>query len=133
MVGMENAVRSDKCLKRWYNKINKKFFAGELPSNTCVRWISEREQEKFEDLYFAWTSNIEKTDQADGRHKYCIVISKNKNPGRTAMIATLVHEMCHVATEMRDDHGPAFEAKRQMIADRGIFKKSAVLNGVTIF
>jgi len=48
-------------LKRWYNLINKKFFDNQLPTNTCVRWINELEQEKFEEMYFAWTSNIEGT------------------------------------------------------------------------
>ena len=122
-----NTVRSDKCLKRWYRLINKKFFDNELPNNVCVRWISELEQEKFEDMYFAWTSKLQ------GPHSYCIVISKTKNPGKTAVLATLSHEMCHVATGMKDDHGPAFEAQRQKIADRGIFKKNAILKGLTIF
>jgi hypothetical protein len=93
-----------------------------------VRYLSELEKEQFEEKYFAWTSKVE-----DGRHKYVIVISKTKNPGKTAVVATLSHEMCHVATGMRDDHGPAFEAQRQAIADRGIFKKGAVLKGLTIF
>ena len=130
-------MRSDKTLKRYYNLINRKFFGNELPSNVCVRYISELEQEKFEDTYFAWTSSKDVAPQAFAedhyRHEYVIVISENKNPGWTAIIASLVHEMMHVATKMRDDHGPAFEAQRQMIADRGIFKKNAVLSGVTIF
>jgi hypothetical protein len=132
-------VRSDKRLKFWYNLINKKFFNGELPTKRiCVRWINEQEQEQFEDSYFAWTSNKEdfskealKEDR--NKHDWAIIISRRKNPGRTAVVASLAHEMCHVATKMRDDHGPAFEAKRQMIADRGIFKKGAVLKGLTIF
>jgi hypothetical protein len=129
----EKDVRSDKTLRKYYRLINRKFFNNELPDNTCVRWISPLEQEQFEDMYFAWTSNIENTDQADGRHKYCIVISKEKNPGWTAVLASLAHECCHVATEMKDSHGPAFEAKRQMIADRGIFCKGALLKNITIF
>ena len=126
-------MRSDKTLLRWYKLINRKFFDNQLPDNTCVRWINEREQEKYEDMYFAWTSDIEGTSQDDGYHKYVIVISKDKNPGKTAVLATLAHEMCHVSTGMRDDHGPAFEAQRQMISDRGIFRKGAVLKGLTIF
>ena len=130
-------MRSDKCLKRWYKIINKKFFNNELPNNVCVRWISELEVEKFEDMYFAWTSDKNdspKTFAEDHyRHEYVIVISKNKNPGKTAVLATLAHECCHIATKMRDDHGPAFEAQRQRISDRGIFKKGAILKGLTIF
>lgn len=130
-------MRSDKTLKKYYNLINLKFFHNELPHNVCVRYISELEQEKFEDTYFAWTSSKKDAPQAFAedhyRHEYVIVISKNKNPGWTAKMATLAHEMIHVSTKMTDDHGPAFEAKRQMISDRGIFKKSAVLKDLTIF
>lgn len=126
-------MRSDRTLLRLYRLVNKKFFDNTLPHDTCVRYLSEREQEKFEEKYFGWTSHLKDTNQEDGYHTYCIVISKSKNPGRTAIAATLVHEMVHVATEMRDDHGPAFEAWRQTIADRGIFKKGAVLKGLTLF
>ncbi len=123
-------MRSDKCLKRWYRAINKNFFDNELPNNVCVRWVNEEdkeEEEGCEHRYFAWTNKLQ------GQHSYCIVISKTKNPGKTAVLATLAHEMIHVSTGMRDDHGPAFEAKRQMIADKGIFKKNALLKGRTIF
>jgi CRISPR/Cas system endoribonuclease Cas6 (RAMP superfamily) len=130
------AVRSDRTLKRWYRLINRKFFYNALPNNVCVRYINEIEKEKYEDKYFAWTSNVEdmvSDGGKPGKHKYAIVISKTKNPGRTAVCASLVHEMIHVYTEMRDDHGPAFEAARQMISDRGIYKKGAILSGLTIF
>lgn len=132
-------MRSDKQLKYWYNLINRKFFNGELPtSRVCVRWVNDIEQAKYEEKYFAWTSNAddfspEAKKQDNNRHDWAIVISKAKNPGITAVLATLAHEMCHVATKMRDDHGPAFEAKRQMIADRGFFKKGAVLKDRTLF
>lgn len=126
-------MRSDRTLLRWYKLINRKFFDNELPNDTCVRYCSELEQEKLEEKYFGWTSYLKGTNQDDGRHTYCIVISKLKNTSQTATLATLAHEMIHVATEMRDDHGPAFEAWRQRIADKGIFKKGALLKGYTIF
>ena len=130
-------MRSDKCLRRWYKLINKKFFNNDLPDNVCVRWANELEIEKFEEKYFAWTSDKNDSPAAFSedryKHEYAIIISKRKNPGKTAVLATLAHEMCHVATKMRDDHGPAFEAQRKAISDRGIFKKGAVLKGLTIF
>ena len=126
-------MRSDKALKTWYNKINKKFFDNELPRKTCVRWINDKEQEKFEEKYFAWTINIEGTNQDDGYHRYVIVISKNKNPGRTAQLASLAHEMVHVATGMRDDHGKAFSEWHEKLTERGLFRKGAVLRGLTLF
>jgi len=130
MVGMEIAVRSDKTLKRYYRIINKKYFLNALPDNVCVRFVNEEdkdEEEKCEENYYGWA------ERGDDRHKYLIVISKVKNPGWTAKLATLTHECCHLNTDLKDDHGPAFEAQRQMIADRGIFRKGALLRGLTIF
>lgn len=123
-------MRSDAPLKRWFNLINKKFFYGELPSNTCVRYVDDDdkdEEENCEANFYGWA------DRGDERHKYVIVLSRLKNPGLTAKLATLVHEMCHLSTDLKDSHGPAFEAKRQMISDRGVFKKGAVMKNLTIF
>ena len=127
-------MRSDRTLRKYYRLINRKFFDNELPDNVCVRYLSEAEQDAgLEEKYFGWTSNLEGTSHDDGRHKYVIVISREKNPGWSAVLATLAHEMIHVSTGMRDAHGPVFEKKREMIADRGIFKKGALLRGCTIF
>ena len=125
-------MRSDKTLKTWYNKINRRFFHGTLPSNICVRWISEEDLEEDEKLEednsgLAWKDDIE------SRHYGTIVISNDlRNDWRLA-IAILVHEMCHVATDFRDEHGPAFEEWRRIIGERGIFRKSAIYKGLTIF
>ena len=118
-------MRSDKTLKRYYRLINKKFFHNELPNNVCVAYTDGEYID--EERYFGWCDN------GIGRHKYVLYINREKNPGFTAVLATLAHEMCHLGTSLRDDHGPAFEAQRQKIADRGIFKKGAVLKGLTIF
>jgi hypothetical protein len=124
-------VQSDKRLKRYYNLINKKFFNNELPHNVCVRYVNEDDKDEeynCEEKYYGWLSEPE-----DNRHKWTIIISKPKNPGRTALLTTLAHEMVHVATNKRDDHGPAFSEWHETLTARGLFRKSAVLKGLTLF
>jgi hypothetical protein len=123
-------VRSDRTLKRYFNKINKRFFKSAVPSNICVRWADENDddlEEGCEQKYFGWT------EAGEGRHKYAIVISRIKNPGTVAMLATLSHEMIHCATECKDDHGKAFSDWHEILTARGLFRKGALLRGLTIF
>ncbi len=123
-------MNSDKTLKRWYKIINKKFYRNALPSNVCVRYTNEDdedEEERCEEKYYGWA------EKAEGRHSYLIVISKAKNPGRTARCATLAHETVHIATELRDDHGKAFSDWHERLTERGLFRKGAVLRGLTLF
>jgi hypothetical protein len=124
-------LRSDRRLRLWYRTINKKFFQGELPDNVCVRYADEDDVEKdgrqCEDTCFGWA------DKGEGRHLYQVVISRKKNPALTAILATLVHEMVHVSTDLKDNHGPVFEAKRIVLSNRGIFRKSALVPGLTLF
>jgi hypothetical protein len=124
-------MRSDRTLRRWYKDINARFFLGELPDNVCVRWADEDDVEEdgrqCEDTCFGWA------DRGEGRHVYQIAISKKKNPALTAVLATLVHEMVHVRTALKDDHGPVFEGWRKTLSNRGIFKKSALVQGLTLF
>ena len=125
-------MRSDKTLKKRYNNINRRFFHNVLPSNICVRWVCEEDLDENEELEEDYSGLAWKEDRAS-RHYGTIVISNNlRNDWRLAM-AILVHEMCHVATDFRDEHGPAFELWRQTIGDRGIFRKGAIYKGLTIF
>lgn len=124
-------MRSDARLKKWYNAINYRFFLGELPNNVCVRYTNEDdddEEEGCDQKYYGWTS-----EGADKRHKYVIVISRVKNPGPVAKLATLAHEMIHVKTGLRDDHGKKFSDWHETLTSRGLFRKSAVLRGLTLF
>jgi hypothetical protein len=122
-------MRSDRILKRYYNLINEKFFQGELPSNVCVRYATDDDEEEDKGClnYYGWV------ELGEGRHEFQVVIVKAQNPGWTARISTLAHEMCHVATNQRDDHGPAFSYWHELLVDRGLFRKGAILNGVTLF
>lgn len=122
-------MRSNKTLKKWYRFINKRYFLNGLPNDVCVRYVNEEdkdEEEKCEERYKGWAEKV----AGDRYHKYTIVICPN---GRVSDIATLAHEMIHVALSLKDNHGPAFEEKRQMISDRGIFKKGAIYKGLTLF
>jgi hypothetical protein len=123
-------VKSDRVLRKYYRLINHKFFNDQLPDNVCCRYVTDEDEEAesgCERRYYGWC------EPTFGKHKFVIVISRVKNPGWPAKLSTLCHEMCHIFTDLKDDHGPAFEAARQMIADRGVFKKNAVLRGLTLF
>ncbi len=125
-------MRSDPTLKQWYRKINKKFFDNQLTNNVCVRWANEEdeeEEERCEEKYFGWCVPAD-----DGVHEYLIVLSNTRcREVMSNKLLTLAHEMCHIATQLKDNHGAAFEFWRQYIADRGIFKKHALVKNLTIF
>jgi hypothetical protein len=124
-------MRSDRTLLRWYKTINKRFFDGACPERVCVRWIEPENdtQYKWETTYFGEASHL--TD--DSYHDYLIIMSRINNKKWTTRISTLVHEMVHLATDLKDDHGPAFEQWRQHVADRGIFRKHALRKDYTLF
>jgi hypothetical protein len=124
-------MRSNPALKSWYRKINKKFFDNQLTNNVCVRWVNEEddgEATRCEEKFFGWADVAN-----DGVHEYVIVLSKKLCEPKSTRLLTLSHEMCHIASALKDDHGPAFEQWRQYIGDRGIFKKGALVRGLTIF
>jgi hypothetical protein len=124
-------VKSDRTLLRWYRIINKRFFDGACPEKVCVRWADPDEDggRRWEKKYFGEASMSEE----DEYHDYQILMSKPLNKQWIVRISTLVHEMIHLATRLKDDHGPAFEQWRQYVSDRGIFKKHALRKGYTLF
>jgi hypothetical protein len=123
-------VKSDRTLLKWYRTINRKFFDGACPERVCVRWADpDEEANDWEDRYFGEAS----ISEDDEHHDYQIVMSRKLNEKWIVRISTLVHEMCHLATDLKDNHGPAFEQWRQYVADRGIFKKHALRKGRTLF
>jgi hypothetical protein len=122
-------MRSDRTLKKHFNKLNKRFFDGQLPASTCVRWLDPDEDDpRLEDALFGYADKA-----ADGYHKYQIVLSRKMCLPASSRMTTLIHEMIHVYLELKDDHGEAFERVRLMLSDKGIFRKGAVIRGLTIF
>lgn len=134
-------MQSDKTLRRWYKIINRRFFDGACPDDVCVRWASAEEEKeaRWEELYFAWTTNNPADGHNPDRHSYTIIMSRHKHGGavqckpHSTILSSLAHEMCHVATGLKDDHGPAFERWRKLIADRGFFRKHALVRDLTTF
>lgn len=121
-------MRSDPTLRKWYRIINRKFFANELPDRVLVRWADHEFERKWESAYFGWAGRVKSI-----RHDYEIVLSRQHNTKASARLSTLAHEMCHIATGLKDSHGDAFEKQRQCIAERGIFRKHALHKNLTIF
>lgn len=116
-------MRSDATLKKWYSLINKKFFYGELPQNVIVRWAKDGEE-----------PDMASANQADDhKHSYVIVMNREKITTQSVKLSSLLHEMIHVATGLRDNHGPLFEEWRVKLGERGAFKKGALLKGISLF
>jgi hypothetical protein len=116
-------MRSDRTLKTWYNRINKRFFYDELPANVIVRWAESGEEK-----------DIACTERLVGKkHSYEILLNRDKNPTPSIKLASLVHEMVHLATHYTDSHGPLFDEWRAKLGERGVFKKGALLKGITLF
>ena len=124
-------MKSDRTLLGWYTYINERFFDGVCPDRVCVRWADPEETESrtWEKKYFGEASEA----MDDEYHDFQIVMSKPLNKQWIVRISTLVHEMIHLATGLKDDHGPAFERWRVKLGNRGIFKKHALRKGYTLF
>jgi hypothetical protein len=123
-------ARSDATLKRYYKLINRKFFHNELLNNICCRYANDDDEDDepgCQSRYYGWCV------PAYGPHKYTIVLSRIKNPGWPAKLSTLAHEMIHCVLDLKDDHGPAFSAWHEKLTERGLFRKNAVLHGLTLF
>jgi hypothetical protein len=122
-------MRSDRTLLRWYKTINRRFFRGACPDRVCCRWADPDEMDsRWEKKYFG-----EASEAMDEYHDYQIVMNKPFNKQWIVRISTLVHEMCHLATGLRDDHGPAFSKWHERLTKRGIFRKHALRKGYTLF
>lgn len=121
-------MQSDRTLRKWYLDFNKRFFGNLLPDNIGVRWAGDTEADKRgEKDYEGWV------DPGDARVRWVIVLARECRDDARKRFSTLAHEMIHVGTDCRDDHGPAFERWRQTISDRGFYKKNAVVKGITMF
>lgn len=133
-------MRSDRTLRKWFRFINKKFFGGVLTEDVCVRWADECEEKesRWEEKYFGWMTCQEKEGH-DPSRKWTIILSQVRTGHRgrcsphSVILSTLAHEMIHIATNGRDEHGEAFERWRQQISDRGFFKKGALIKDLTTF
>jgi hypothetical protein len=116
--------KSTRSLRAWYERINAKFFFGELPANVIVRW-----SEPGEETDLASTNSPCKNP----RYSYLVVLNHEKLATKSQILSALVHECVHVATGNRDCHGPAFNEWHEKLTARGAFRKGALLKGITLF
>jgi hypothetical protein len=131
-------MRSDRTLRKWYKRINK-FFDGACPDRVCVRYAKPGEEKReIEKKYFGWADDPSTPTWPHGektcpncRHDFEIVLDE-KAPW-ISILSTLAHEMIHLATNMKDDHGPAFSQWHEYITERGIFRKHALYRNHTLF
>ena len=116
--------KSTRSLRAWYEKINTRFFFGELPANVIVRWAAPGEE-----------SDIASTNSPckNPRYSYLIVLNPEKLSTKSQILSSLVHECVHIATGNRDCHGPVFSEWHMKLTVRGAFKKDALLKGATLF
>lgn len=115
---------STRSLRAWYEKINAKFFFGELPANVIVRWAAFGEEPDI-----ASTNSPTKNP----RYSYLIVLNHDKLHTKSQILSALMHEMVHVATGNRDCHGTAFDGWHETLTARGAFRKGALIKNVTLF
>jgi hypothetical protein len=128
----ESKMRSDPVLRKWYKTINKKFFDNYLPANTCVRWSNEDdrdEDERCDDKYNGWATVIDD----EYKPRFLIVISNTLKKSMCTKLHTLLHEMCHLGTGLKDAHGPAFSSWHEHLVVKGAFKKGSVVKNLTLF
>jgi hypothetical protein len=116
--------KSDPSLKRYYRLLNTKFFNGTLPDNVIVRWARVGEEADC-----ASTGHCKPQDP----NQYVILLNRKKCASPSIKVVHLLHECVHVATHMKDDHGPEFDAWHKLLTQRGAFVKGAVLKDTTLF
>ena len=109
-------------LKRWYRKLNRLYFGGELPDNVIVRWDSSEPD----------VACTEKRDKEDPT-AYVITFNPKKNPTKSILLSAMLHECVHVATAFKDNHGEAFHKWHKKLVNRGAFRKGAVIPDITLF
>ena len=117
-IGQSNAE-----LKKWYRKLNAKFFNGDLPDNVLLQWATPEQEPDIASC----------EPRSDGTNCYKLLFNRLKNPTKTLLLSAMLHEMVHIATKYKDNHGPAFDAWHKKLTKRGAFKKGAVLKDVTLF
>jgi hypothetical protein len=94
-------------LKREFNRINKKYFGGQLP-DVGVKWKRYRNADRG-CMGICWPEDIE----INAAHK-----SWKKVWG-----ITLIHEMAHLATvEEKAQHGPKWEKEMKRLFKMGAFQ-----------
>ncbi len=115
--------RSDRTLKRYYRRYKRQYpqLFGSLPDgrDIIIRWGDKRSDRDGLKSAVAVTYS-----PAIDKEPWEIVFDKTLRRLKFWNIVklTLFHEMCHVASRNRDNHGPAFQRRMKMLAANGAFR-----------
>ena len=105
---------SDLRLKRMFAKLNRRYWSGELPADTCVWW------EPCGDTFG-------KTNLVEDANIFAIRIDPSILGMGVYTELILTHEMAHVATWLRTkrlkDHGGVFDAEIQRLTGYRSYRK----------
>lgn len=116
--------RSDADLQQRYEVYDNAYFDGKLPHNVPVTWkdIPLTKDGRYDMGITHWQRF------ADGSEAFSIDIDTKTNVAQVTADLTLLHEMCHVATDDyvhshgEDAHGPAFQACRVNLEQQDALK-----------
>lgn len=105
--------KPDRRLKTRYDKFNKLYWDGQLPSETIVGW---------DDGLDAGTSGETLAIQHDsGQMVFLIHLNAGEIVTKQERDGTVLHEMCHVKLYPVMNHGRQFNEEMLRIATRGAF------------
>jgi hypothetical protein len=106
--------KPDKRLTGWYDRYNKKYFDGQLPSGVQVGWDEEEPNA-------ARVHGVIFTEEEDGIDKILafIRLDPTKHVGSMDARQSLLHEMCHLKLLPWSKHGKKFNNEMRRLAMLG--------------
>lgn len=108
--------KPDKKLQRWYQKYNRAFFDGQLPSDVQVGF------NELEGMYGTLAVNIWTSEEDGLQHTVLqIHIDPERHRGGEQVRCTLVHEMAHVKVLPKRHHGKEWKEEMTRLFLRGAF------------
>lgn len=116
-------MRIDRTLTENYNYLNRRYFAGELPA-ADVGWGTIRDLRVGRGKRAAIAQTVWDPAKKGERPQILINVLLRRLGWNGVTAFSLLHEMVHVKTRMRDNHGPAFEREMRKLAEKGAFAKA---------
>jgi hypothetical protein len=116
---MPPKISSEPYLKRLYNRFNSRYFSGQLPPDTIVRWASPQEMSGQGFNAAPWGIFFPSSDGEPA----LILLDRNMQKRGWGKLRdlTLLHEMAHVANP-KNEHGKKFEKEMRRLAQEGAFE-----------
>jgi hypothetical protein len=108
--------KPDKRLQKWYQRYNRAFFDGQLPSDVQIGW------NELDEMYGTLAASIWTSEEDGLEHKVLqIHIDPKKHYGPCQWKLTLLHECVHLKLLPWQKHGKRFESEMQLLAIKGAF------------